>query len=710
VPKTETPKTTFGSGELSPAFTARSDTQQYRDGAKKIRNMRLLNSGALTRRPGSRLEATLPGEAVVFSFDFSPSQRYFLAFSDGRMDAYFVDGTSAGNVTGAPWTTAQLDDLRFLHSGDVVFVCHQDFMPRLVRRTGASSWSLETFSFDTGPGKLTRQPFYKFGDPNTNLRPDAATGTGVPLVATQDLFVASHVGVRFRWGSGEFEITAVTDAQNATCDIKQDLPPTQDLDVGSTSGFFRGEIVSGTQTSAKGEITDVISGTKLKVTLTETLEPFTTSDDLVGPNKSTNITNTFSVKPAAWGNWREQMFSDVRGYPKCVTLHRSRLCFGGHKELGNALITSRAGSFYDFELGDQGDADPIFELLGNNDNTDIEHLVSAEDLIVLSRQAAYYVAPVTGQVFSPQNIAINLIDNVGSGAAHPGILDGQVMYADDTGRRVNTLRPTGDVTSSWSAGNMSLLSDHLIRTPVQTAHAGYFRPSPERYSFFVNGDDGTMAVLHYIAAENVLGWTLWETDGEYRSVSEADGSVAAVVKREIGGSTTWTLEVFDPDLTLDAAEQFASADDTLGFYTDQDVRVTAADGQRDLGAHAVDGSGNISVDTAVSGPFEAGLFFAPQLTPLPPATTVSGISILTRIRRINKVGVTVLDSGRYGVDTDFTSSYRVGEDLSAPPPLRSETQRFSLLGRSREPTFEVTQDAAVPLTISALSMEVTYHG
>jgi hypothetical protein len=275
---------------------------------------------------------------------------------------------------------------------------------------------------------------------------------------------------------------------------------------------------------------------------------------------------------------------------------------------------------------------------------------------------------------------------------------------------VNTLRPTGDVTSSWSAGNMSLLSDHLIRTPVQTAHAGYFRPSPERYSFFVNGDDGTMAVLHYIAAENVLGWTLWETDGEYRSVSEADGSVAAVVKREIGGSTTWTLEVFDPDLTLDAAEQFASADDTLGFYTDQDVRVTAADGQRDLGAHAVDGSGNISVDTAVSGPFEAGLFFAPQLTPLPPATTVSGISILTRIRRINKVGVTVLDSGRYGVDTDFTSSYRVGEDLSAPPPLRSETQRFSLLGRSREPTFEVTQDAAVPLTISALSMEVTYHG
>jgi hypothetical protein len=284
------------------------------------------------------------------------------------------------------------------------------------------------------------------------------------------------------------------------------------------------------------------------------------------------------------------------------------------------------------------------------------------------------------------------------------------MYADDTGRRVNTLRPTGDVTSSWSAGNMSLLSDHLIRTPVQTAHAGYFRPSPERYSFFVNGDDGTMAVLHYIAAENVLGWTLWETDGKYRSVSEADGSVAAVVKRTIGGSATWTLEVFDQDLTLDAAEQFASADDTLGFYTDQDVHVTAADGQRDLGAHAVDGGGNISVDTAVSGPFEAGLFFAPTLTPLPPATTVSGISILTRIRRINKVGVTVLDSGRYGVDTDFTSSYRVGEDLSAPPPLRSETQRFSLLGRSREPTFEVTQDAAVPLTIAALSMEVTYHG
>jgi hypothetical protein len=713
VPKTETPKTTFGSGELSPAFTARSDTQQYRDGAKKIRNMRLLNSGALTRRPGSRLEATLEGEAVVFSFDFSPSQRYFLTFSDGRMDAYFVDGTSAGNVTGAPWTTAQLDELRFLHSGDVVFICHQDFMPRLVRRTGASSWSLSAFSFDTGPGAQIRQPYYKFGDGARTLQPGATTGTGVSLTASAALFESGHVGTRFRWGSGELEITGVSNSTSATCAIRRELPKTQELTVSSQQGsFFVGEVVEGDTSGAKGEIVG-LSGSTVTVVLTQSLVPFltgSTSDVLVGPNGSADVDSISTVSPAAWTNWQEQMFSAVRGYPQAVCLHKDRLCFAGHLSLGNAIITSAVGRFFDFRLGDQGDADPIFELLGNNDNTDIQHLVSAEDLIVLSRQAAYYVAPVTGQVFSPQNIAINLIDNVGSGAAHPGILDGQVMYADDTGRRVNTLRPTGDISSSWSAGNMSLLSDHLIRTPVQTAHAGYFRPSPERYSFFVNGDDGTMAVLHYIAAENVLGWTLWETDGEYRSVSEADGSVAAVVKRTIGGSTTWTLEVFDQDLTLDAAEQFANADDTLGFYTDQLVRVTAAAGQRDLGEHAVDGSGNISVDTAVSGPFEAGLFFAPTLTPLPPATTVSGISILTRIRRINKVGVTVLDSGRYGVDTDFTSSYRVGEDLSAPPPLRSETQRFSLLGRSREPTFEVTQDAAVPLTIAALSMEVTYHG
>jgi hypothetical protein len=710
VPKTETPKTTFGSGELSPAFTARSDTQQYRDGAKKIRNMRLLNSGALTRRPGSRWAVDLGAESVLFSFDFSPSQRYFLAFSAGRMDAYFVDGTAAGNVTGAPWTTAQLDELRFLHSGDVVFICHQDFRPRLLRRTGASSWSLSSIAFDGGPGKRVRQPYYKFAAADVTLQPGATNGTGVSLTASDDLFVADHVGTRFRWGDGELEITGVTDALNATCNIIRALPDTVEVSVNSTTGFFEGQIVEADPGGGKGEIIDRASGV-LTVIRTNNFDAFTTNTDdtLIGPTATSEITGETIVSPAAYAGWQEQMFSDVRGYPQAVALHESRLCFAGHRSLGNAIMTSATGRLFDFELSDQGDADPIFELLGNNDNTYIQHLVSAEDLIVLSRQAAYYMTPVTGQIFGPQNVSINLIDNVGASAAHPGILDGQVMYSDDTGRRINTLRPTGDVTSSWSAGNMSLLSDHLIRTPVQTAHAGYFSPFPERYSFFVNGDDGTLAVLHYIAAENVLGWTLWETEGKYRSVSEADGSVAAVVERTINGGTTWTLEIFDTGLMLDAAESFANANDTLSLYSVQTVRVTAADGQRDLGERVVDAS-SISVDTDVTGPFEAGLFFAPRLTPLAPATTVSGISILTRVRRINKVGVTVLDSGRYGVDTDFTSSYRVGEDLTAPPPLRSETQRFSLLGRSREPTFEVTQDAAVPLTVAALSMEVTYHG
>jgi hypothetical protein len=256
---------------------------------------------------------------------------------------------------------------------------------------------------------------------------------------------------------------------------------------------------------------------------------------------------------------------------------------------------------------------------------------------------------------------------------------------------------------------MSLLSPHLIREPRDAAHGVFFGNAPERYSLFVNGDDGTIAVLHALESEEVLGWTLWETDGQYRSVAGADGTVVAVCERTIGGNTTYTLELFDLDLNLDAAEQFASASDTLSLYADQTVRVTADGGQRDLGEVDVDGGGNISVDTSISGPFEAGLFYAPRITPLPPANA-GRQSILSRIRRINKVSVTVQDSGRYGVDSDFVAAYRAGEDLSAPPPLRSETQRFSLLGRSREPTFAITQDVAVPLTVTALTMEVVFHG
>ena len=80
MPKKYLPKRTFGVGEVDPEFLMRRDTEQYRDGAMKFRDARLINSGAFKRRPGSSWVNTLTDQAVLEGFFFNETQEYVLAF------------------------------------------------------------------------------------------------------------------------------------------------------------------------------------------------------------------------------------------------------------------------------------------------------------------------------------------------------------------------------------------------------------------------------------------------------------------------------------------------------------------------------------------------------------------------------------------------------------------------------------------------------
>ena len=51
--------TNFTSGELSPLLSSRIDAQAYKNGADKLRNVRLRAQGGITRRPGFRYLQTL---------------------------------------------------------------------------------------------------------------------------------------------------------------------------------------------------------------------------------------------------------------------------------------------------------------------------------------------------------------------------------------------------------------------------------------------------------------------------------------------------------------------------------------------------------------------------------------------------------------------------------------------------------------------------
>ena len=119
-----------------------------------------------------------------------------------------------------PYTTAQLFDLKFAQSADVMYITHPAHEVEKLSRTGHTSWTLTDVDF-------TKGPMQDANTTDTTLNPgQSAVGTGIALVASAVTginggsgFLSTDVG-RFVFLSGGYaKITAVADTTNATITI-----------------------------------------------------------------------------------------------------------------------------------------------------------------------------------------------------------------------------------------------------------------------------------------------------------------------------------------------------------------------------------------------------------------------------------------------------------------------------------------------------------
>ena len=119
-----------------------------------------------------------------------------------------------------PYTTAQLFDLKFAQSADVMYITHPEHEVEKLSRTGHTSWTLTDVDF-------TKGPMQDANTTTTTLNPGAtAVGTGVSLAASATTginggsgFQSTDVGRFVFLNSGYAKITAVADTTNATIEI-----------------------------------------------------------------------------------------------------------------------------------------------------------------------------------------------------------------------------------------------------------------------------------------------------------------------------------------------------------------------------------------------------------------------------------------------------------------------------------------------------------
>jgi len=127
----------------------------------------------------------------------------------------YVSGGVCNKVVeiSTPYTTAQLFDVQFAQSADVMYIAHQSHAPRKLQRTSATVFTLTTISF------------FK-----------ADTGVGITLTAAgagNTPFLATHIGSIWRVKSGYVLITAYTSSTVVTGTVQTKLDGSAgDLDTG----------------------------------------------------------------------------------------------------------------------------------------------------------------------------------------------------------------------------------------------------------------------------------------------------------------------------------------------------------------------------------------------------------------------------------------------------------------------------------------------
>ena len=226
--------TNFTGGELSPRLDGRNDLTKYASGCKTLENMIVYPHGSAARRPGTQFVAEVKDSTKktrLIPFEFSTTQTYMLEFGDQYIRFYkdngvILSGGSPYEIV-SPYLEAELFEIKFAQSADVMYICHPNHAVRKLSRTGHTAWTLTEVNFTNGPyldNNITTTTFtisaHTVGAGRT-LTASAITG-----INSDTGFQTTDVGrlVQFRNGYGK--ITARTSTTVVTIEILKDMGST----------------------------------------------------------------------------------------------------------------------------------------------------------------------------------------------------------------------------------------------------------------------------------------------------------------------------------------------------------------------------------------------------------------------------------------------------------------------------------------------------
>ena len=537
-------KVSFAGGELSPLLYGRVDMAQYQTGAKTLQNFIVLPQGGVINRPGTTSPGGgYSGKVRLVPFVFSEEDSCVLAFGDGFVDRY-AGSAYQGRITGSPYGTAHLPKLRWLQSGDVLYLFHPDVPVHYLSRT-SGGWTFTQADFKNGPFEETNTDenkkmwVYSYSATggagvywNFDLRSVMVPGLLVRLeteVKANSMELTLHSGSGGTFGDwetvdnvfGAFTIKT-NGSWNGTVEVER-LRSGEDPTTGwesfktwrSLSGAEENFSVSGDVDEYADQYRFRLQGGSSTVSITISFEGgainrifkmrnVTRNDASGGSGNADNVDGVWGHVPET-DAWALGAFNSTWGYPSMGIFHQERLVLANTKHSPQTLWMSQPASWHNFGSSIPAkDDDAITVTLASKEINEIRGLASRGDLLIFTAGGEWTAkAGSKSDVFTPSSIVITPSGYRGSADMPPLDVGDVTLFAQRQGTAVRSIGYSLDV-DGYASQDVSVLAEHLFRNNPIKAMA--YQQTPWSVVWCVLAD-GTVAALTLQKEHQVNAWT-----------------------------------------------------------------------------------------------------------------------------------------------------------------------------------------------------------
>ena len=596
-------------------------------------------------------ESASLSESKIIPFEFNVEQSYILVITDKNI-AVYRNKVFQVDVRATNFTNTVVSEIKSTQSADTAIFVQETFTPQQLQRQGADDrWLISDVVFENVPR-------YDF-DPVVTT--DAAWGhltvsatSGVVTLTSQHAvpFDSSYIGQYIIANGG------------------------------------RARILSITSTTVVEAVTEI---------------PF------------------FNTNQVATGNWDiitgyEDAWSATRGYPKTVTFHSGRLYFGGTTQRPQTIWGSKIGVYFDFDLGSLDDADALDATLDTDQINEIVNLKSTGGNLTVFTSGSEFVIPQTNfAAVTPATFTFVPVSQFGSEPGfNVGVISGLNIFVQRGGKSIMSFNYDTLQQSSLSE-NISLLSSHLIKNPVDFTVRKSTSTEESNLVLFINGD-GQLVMGTMLFSQNVIGFTKRETlsaTGTFINVGIDISTIYTVTQRTVDGSTHKYLEVMQDDSLLDSSKTVTTGLPTSTFtgldHLEGETVKVIADGS--VMTDRVVSSGSITIERDAETSCEIGLNMTPTVTTLPIEIAGMGSQIGKR-KRISEVVLRVNNTGDFTVNNDKVSfrtfgAAGAGSPLdAAPPSFTGDKKVKGLLGFDERQQITISQNEPADLQVLSVTMNV----